>query len=95
MTADPPSPLKGFEPPSAGLIAVAPGWEIQPLFFGGARLYRLAPGDVWDYEGPVAAIEALIRILEETDEEPTGWIRHPATGRRRPGGDQSQEYVWH
>lgn len=26
-------------------------------------------------------------------EEPTGWIRHPQTGRRRPDGDASQEYV--
>lgn len=25
--------------------------------------------------------------------EPTGWHRHPRTGRRRPGGDASAEYV--
>lgn len=25
--------------------------------------------------------------------EPTGWHRHPATGRRRPDGDPTREYV--
>lgn len=25
--------------------------------------------------------------------EPKGWHRHPATGRRRPDGDPSKEYV--
>lgn len=25
--------------------------------------------------------------------EPTGWHRHPATGRRRPNGDATQEYI--
>jgi len=84
-----------IDPPKAGLIAVAPGWEVQPLFFGAARLYRFDPVDVWDYETPAGAIEALLRILEEEDEEPTGWYRHPRTGRRRPGGDPEREYVWY
>lgn len=25
--------------------------------------------------------------------EPEGWHRHPDSGRRRPGGDASQEYI--
>ena len=25
--------------------------------------------------------------------EPSGWCRHPATGRRRPGGDPATEFV--
>lgn len=25
--------------------------------------------------------------------EPNGWHRHPATGRRRPNGDSSKEYI--
>ena len=28
-----------------------------------------------------------------TEAEPTGWHRHPRTGRRRPDGDASKEYV--
>jgi hypothetical protein len=32
--------------------------------------------------------------LEHWDgDEPEGWIRNPRTGRRRPGGDKSREYV--
>ena len=27
------------------------------------------------------------------DGEPDGWMRNPLTGRRRPGGDASKEYV--
>lgn len=25
--------------------------------------------------------------------EPEGWMRNPPTGRRRPGGDPTKEYV--
>ena len=25
--------------------------------------------------------------------EPEGWMRHPSSGRRRPGGDPAQEHV--
>ncbi len=81
--------------PKSGLIAVAPGWEVQPLFFGRARLYRFDPVDVWDYQTPAEAIAALAKVLEGMDEEPEGWVRHPRSGRRRPGGDPEQEYVWH
>jgi hypothetical protein len=28
------------------------------------------------------------------EHDPDGWIRHPQTGRRRPDGDASKEYVW-
>lgn len=27
------------------------------------------------------------------DGEPQGWFRHPVSGRRRPNGDASKEYV--
>jgi hypothetical protein len=27
--------------------------------------------------------------------EPQDWFRHPKTGRRRPDGDPSREYVHH
>ncbi len=29
----------------------------------------------------------------EGEGEPTGWFRHPRTGRRRPDGDPEREYV--
>ena len=36
----------------------------------------------------------VAQILASDDEsEPSGWHRHPATGRRRPDGDPTKEYV--
>jgi len=37
----------------------------------------------------------VVTALIEYDgtSEPQGWFRHPNSGRRRPGGDPSQEYV--
>lgn len=29
----------------------------------------------------------------EREEEPAGWIRHVQSGRRRPEGDSSKEYI--
>ena len=39
---------------------------------------------------------AAVAALESWDGtgEPDGWIREPNSGRRRPGGDASQEYVY-
>lgn len=39
----------------------------------------------------MVAVAALIEW--DGTGEPEGWIRHPMTGRRRPGGDASKEYV--
>jgi hypothetical protein len=47
--------------------------------------------DGWCYEdlGP-----AMVAFAEWNGEgEPNCWTRHPNTGRRRPGGDPSKEYV--
>lgn len=41
----------------------------------------------------MAAVAALIAWNGEG--EPSGWMRHPETGRRRPGGDPAGEYVNH
>lgn len=48
--------------------------------------------DRWCYETEGRAIRAMMTWDIETENEPTGWHRHPRTGRRRPGGDASQEY---
>lgn len=42
------------------------------------------------FEKARAALDAWNPI---TEIEPTGWMRDPNTGRRRPHGDASQEYV--
>lgn len=49
--------------------------------------------DRWCYEDLRAATVALERWSGLPGTEPAGWHRHPATGRRREGGDPSKEYV--
>ena len=74
---------------------------VLPLAFGCARLGIGPSGretfdDIWDYQTPAAAIAALHAWASAgapPGTEPAGWIRHPASGRRRPDGDPDQEYV--
>ncbi|MEW6306768.1 MAG: hypothetical protein AB1705_25150 [Verrucomicrobiota bacterium] len=47
--------------------------------------------DCWCYETLQDAVIALNRW--DLRGEPAGWIRHPASGRRRPDGDPAKEYV--
>lgn len=49
--------------------------------------------DRWCYELGMPAILALSEWNPEQNAEPTGWHRNPKTGRRRPGGDASKEYI--
>jgi len=49
--------------------------------------------DMWCYPKGTAALDALLAWSYPTEKEPTGWIRHPPSGRRRPDGDQAEEYV--
>jgi hypothetical protein len=57
-------------------------------------LTRWGYGDRWCYETFDKALNALIDWQKRDGEgEPTGWHRHPDTGRRRPDGDASKEYI--
>lgn len=47
--------------------------------------------DRWCYSDYWAAKEAI--DAWDGVGEPNGWHRHPATGRRRPQGDELQQYV--
>ena|ERR1700749_2870849 len=48
----------------------------------------------WCYESKEKAFQALNQWLENKCQgEPEGWHRQPATGRRRPDGDQLKEYI--
>ena len=47
--------------------------------------------DRWCYHDRQAAHRAL-EAWDGTG-EPQGWHRHPSTGRRRPDGDASREYI--
>lgn len=69
---------------------------VGPMLFGNGRLYvdvhAQGHADCYCYDELEGAIKAL-QALKPYFEEPTGWKRHPATGRRRPHGDPSKEYV--
>jgi hypothetical protein len=41
----------------------------------------------------MAAVVAFATWNPLTEAEPSGWYRHRASGRRRPGGDPAQEYL--
>jgi hypothetical protein len=66
---------------------------IQRLMFTHAILSELTTmyhGDRWcyhNYEDAKAALDAW-----NGEGEPTGWHRHPTSGRRRPEGDPAKEY---
>jgi hypothetical protein len=70
---------------------------VLPMTFGKGRLCSgLSFGgheDLWCFESLQEALVAMYRWDPETEEEPTGWFRHPLTGRRRPQGDPFQEFV--
>jgi hypothetical protein len=67
---------------------------IHQLMFTWAILSELTDvmyGDRWCYHSYEAAKEALDAWCGEG--EPTGWHRHPSTGRRRENGDPSKEKI--
>lgn len=79
------------------------GWTImvtQFMFTSGLLIQRgpvsLANWytDRWCYTGPGSAFAAAEAWDPDTQDEPRGWHRHPASGRRRAlGGDPATEYV--
>lgn len=51
-------------------------------------------GDRWCFETYAKARESLDEWKSRDGEgEPSLWHRHPSSGRRRPFGDASQEYI--
>jgi len=69
---------------------------VEPTLFG-ARLGvaqaddQMYYEDVWCYQSIDAAVSAM--IAWDGTGEPAGWHRHPQSGRRRPDGDATKEYV--
>ncbi len=70
---------------------------VGPISFGNGRLYvdvsRTGYADCYCYDSLALAEEYMLAFDPARDAEPTGWKRHPVTGRRRPNGDASAEYV--
>jgi hypothetical protein len=49
----------------------------------------------WQYADILKVVIELVDWATRGFEgEPNGWIREPTTGRRRPDGDASKEYVY-
>ena len=74
--------------------------DVYLLLFGAGRLGITKPdyddggyADVWDYESWDGALAAMEGWDPVTAPELSGWYRHPHSGRRRPGGEASKEYV--
>lgn len=68
---------------------------VDRLLWGYARLgIGVGTGvyeDEWHYETAQLALAAMAAF--NPDKEPHGWHRHPSSGRRRPNGDASKEFV--
>ena len=58
-----------------------------------ADLTKWGYGDRWCFSSLAKAVQALDDWNGEEGTEPQGWHRHPDTGRRRPDGDATREYV--
>ena len=76
------------------------GWVVQvmPMLYTAALVVARPGGlvyeDRWCYHTvPAAVAAARAWPGPYPGSEPTGWHRHPSTGRRRNGGDPTTEYV--
>jgi len=71
---------------------------LRELLFDGlqvglGRLGEDSYDEVWDYQAEQADDAWRAAIGWDGAGEPEGWYRHLRTGRRRPGGNASQQYV--
>ena len=48
--------------------------------------------DCWCYDTRAAALAAAAAWNPELEPEPAGWVKHPPSGRYRPGGDPAREF---
>lgn len=74
-----------------GIRALMFHWTMHLGMIGNLAFYE----DAWCYEDEAKARAAFEAWDPESEPEPTGWHRHPKTGRRRPGGDPNQEFIWY
>lgn len=58
-------------------------------------LDNFSVNDRWAYETVSGALTAYMNWIDhiEVMDEPTGWIRHQPSNRRRANGDPSQEVI--
>lgn len=70
---------------------------IMPLMFTAAIIVGRVGSMCYDNRWCFHSHDAAKRALDAWNGvgEPEGWHRHPTTGRRRPDGDASREYIAH
>lgn len=68
---------------------------VLPWSTGGAQLSIGRRTGFWDNTWNYQTVPPALVAAEAWDGEgePEGWFRHPASGRRRPGGDPAAEFV--
>ena len=75
-------------------VAIYPFIFTVAIITGTVDEQRTGYSDRWCYNSMNEAIDALGRwALTGFDGEPSGWHRHPSSGRRRPNGAPDEEYV--
>lgn len=83
------------------LVRVFPGntgvYVIDKLFTVGVVIGTIGSpmfDETWCYEDRPSALAAVAAWdVDGGQVEPEGWHRHIRTGRRRPGGDPTKEYI--
>jgi hypothetical protein len=71
---------------------------LMPHSFGGLRLNvgppdKLSFDDEWQFQFEQRRAAWRAALGWDGKDEPEGWYRHPATARRRPGGDPTKEII--
>lgn len=75
------------------------GRRVWILPFAFTYAIIIGPPDAWEYDDRWCYATADLALVcagvwqADPGTEPTGWHRHPDTGRRRPDGDPANEYV--
>lgn len=75
-------------------VAISPFIFTHAIVIGLSGDYSGYINNRWCYESFADALKALNEWESKGFKgEPTGWHRHPGSGRRRPDGNPNKEYV--
>lgn len=101
-------PLRGLAWAGMSWDELAEGWPVKDapdgrrvwvVQFAFTAAVIIGHPDSWEYDDRWCYATAALAVTyarawqAEPGTEPTGWHRHPATGRRRPDGDPRREYL--
>jgi hypothetical protein len=102
------TPQRGNDWAGMGWDDMVEGWVVKdapdgrrvwviPFAFTSAII--IGPPDAWSYDDRWCYATSVLAAMyartwsAEPSTEPTGWHRHPTTGRRRPGGNPAHQYI--